>query len=84
MVYPSETMFPAELTAAVPPIRVQGVVGSATALGTGGRGQAQMGTVAVVERAAIGAVLAGGVEHQDVQHQLQLTLRTQSLTIIQS
>lgn len=67
------------LTAAVPAVRVQSVVGGAAALRTGGRGQAQVGTVAIVEGTLIGAVLTGRVEDQDVHHQLQLTLRRQRL-----
>ena len=44
------------------------------ALGAGGRGQTQMGAVSIVEGAVVGSVLPGRVEHQDVQHQLQLAL----------
>ena len=47
------------------------------ALGASRCGQAEVGTVAIVMGAVIGAILPGGVEHQDVQHQLQLALRTQ-------
>lgn len=64
------------LTATVSSIRVQSVVGCTAALRTGRRGQAKVGTVAVVMGTLIGALLTGGVEHQDVQHQLQLALRT--------
>lgn len=53
----------------------------AAAPGTSGRGQAEMRTVAVVIGALIGTVLAGGVEHQDVQHQLQLALMTQEFSL---
>ncbi|PWA19926.1 hypothetical protein CCH79_00016577 [Gambusia affinis] len=54
---------------------VEGVVEGAAALSPSRSGQAEMATVPIVLRAFIGPILAGGVEHQDVQHQLQLTLR---------
>lgn len=52
-------------------------MGGTAALGTSRRGQAKVGTVAIVVGTLVGTLLTGGVEHQDVQHQLQLALRTQ-------
>lgn len=56
-------------------------MGGTAASGTSGRSQAQMGTVAIVKGTLIGTILTGGMEHQDVQHQLQLALMTQKLSV---
>lgn len=68
-------IFSSVLTATVSLIRIQGVMGSTPALSSSGRGQAEVGTVAIVMQTLISAMLTGGVEHKDVQHQLQLALR---------
>ena len=64
------------LTATVLSITVQSVVGGTATLGTSRCGEAKVGTVAVVMWAIVGTLLTGGMEHQDVQHQLQLALKT--------
>lgn len=62
------------LTAAVAAAGVQRVVrGTATAVAPGD-GEAQLPTLAVAVHAVVQAILTGGVEHQDVHDEVQVTL----------
>lgn len=62
------------LTAAVAAAGVQGIMRGAAAAVAAGDGQAQLATLPVVVHAVVEAVLAGGVEHQDVHHEVQVAL----------
>lgn len=62
------------LTAAVAAAGVQGVVRSAATAVASGDGEAQLPTLAIVVHAVIEAILTGGVEHQDVHDEVQVTL----------
>lgn len=62
------------LTGAVAPVDVERVVRGAAALGSGRRGQAQVGAHAVVLRALVGAVLPRAVKDADVHAVLQVVL----------
>lgn len=65
------------LTATVLSIRAQSIVGGTAATGSSRCSETKVGTVSVIMWALIVTLLTGVVEHQDVQHQLQLALRTQ-------
>ena len=62
------------LTAAVAAAGVQGVMRGAAAAVAAGDGEAQLATLPIVVHAVVEAVLAGGVEHQDVHHEVQVAL----------
>lgn len=62
------------LTAAVAAAGVKGVMRGTAAAVAAGDGEAQLATLPVAACAVVEAVLAGGVEHQDVHHEVQVAL----------
>lgn len=62
------------LTAAVAAAGVQRVVGSTATAVASGDGEAQLPTLAIAVHAVVEAILTGGVEHQDVHDEVQVTL----------
>lgn len=62
------------LTAAVAAAGVQRVVRGAAAAAAAGDGEAQLPALPVAVHAVVEAVLAGGVEHQQVHHEVQVAL----------